>query len=261
MDRGDLEAAAASLDAARALPWVGEGGRLLRESAPHGCSSSRGGSAEALDAIAAPVEYAGDRNPAWAPWRGLKARALAGLGRLDEAVVLAEEEVALPPALGGAIGARTVAAGAAESCAAKLVWRTFAKQWRCCPRPGGRWKRRVHGLSLGRSRGVADAEAIALLRAAFGAARACGARSVVRDAAAALAQRGHRLEEAADARSGSRPERRVIDLAAAGLEVNEVAQRLFLTPGACGPCSTPPRVGSHDRRPGARFRAQVVRKS
>ena len=33
MDRGDLDAAAETLDRARELPWVGEGGRLLREGA------------------------------------------------------------------------------------------------------------------------------------------------------------------------------------------------------------------------------------
>ena len=87
--------------------------------------------------------------------------------------------------------------------------------------------------ALGRSPDVADAEAVPLLRSALTAARACGARSVARDAVEALAQRGHRPDDAAaDAPTRlSTRQRRVLDLAAAGLDVNEVAQRLFLTPG------------------------------
>lgn len=55
---------------------------------------------------------------------------------------------------------------------------------------------------------------------------------VVRDAASALAQRGESVAEAdgGPARITSR-QRRVRELAATGLDVNEVAQRLFLTPG------------------------------
>ena len=104
-DLGDLDAAASSLDAARGLPWVGEGGRLLREAAAR-LLLEQGRPSEALDELTAPVDYPQVANPAWAPWRGLMARALAALGRTDEAVALAQEEVALqrrwgaPTALG-----------------------------------------------------------------------------------------------------------------------------------------------------------------
>ena len=79
---------------------------------------------------------------------------------------------------------------------------------------------------------IAHGEAVPLLRAALATARACGARAVVRDAVSALAQRGESTAEADDVptRITSR-QRRVTDLAATGLDVNEVAQRLFLTPG------------------------------
>ena len=88
-------------------------------------------------------------------------------------------------------------------------------------------------VSLGRSPGVDDAEAVPLLRSALETARWCGARAVVRDAVAALAQRGQPPADpgAAPARVTSR-QRHVSELVNAGLDVNEVAQRLFLTPGA-----------------------------
>ena len=50
---------------------------------------------QALVALTSPVDYPEVVNPAWAPWRGLKARALAGLGRVEDAVLLADEEVTL----------------------------------------------------------------------------------------------------------------------------------------------------------------------
>ena len=88
-------------------------------------------------------------------------------------------------------------------------------------------------LALGRSAHLPHGEAVPLLRAALATARACGAVQVVRDAVSALAQRGERTTEVDDVptRVTSR-QRRVTDLSGTGLDVNEVAQRLFLTPGA-----------------------------
>ena len=94
LDQGDLEAANAHLAGARMLPWVGEGGRLLREGAAR-LLLEQGRPAEALDELAAPVDAPEVLNPAWAPWRGLEARARAALGETDKALALADEEVAL----------------------------------------------------------------------------------------------------------------------------------------------------------------------
>jgi DNA-binding NarL/FixJ family response regulator len=73
---------------------------------------------------------------------------------------------------------------------------------------------------------------VPLLRATLATARACGALQVIRDAVSALGQRGESTAEVDDvpARITSR-QRRVTDLTATGMDVNEVAQRLFLTPG------------------------------
>ena len=86
-------------------------------------------------------------------------------------------------------------------------------------------------LSLGRSPGSMTARRCRCCRSALDTARGCGARAVVRDAVTALAQRGQSPVEPGDAptRLTSR-QHRVTELVAAGLDVNEVAQRLFLTP-------------------------------
>ena len=230
-DLGDLDVAAAGLAQARALPWVGEGGRLLRESAAR-LLVEQGRPAEALEVLTAPVDDPPLDNPAWAPWRGLMARALVGLGRTDEAVALAREEVVLqrrwgaPTALGPSVRLLGELLGEPEGTvllreAVEILSGT------CAVLEEGRAQ-----LALGRRPDVGPAEAVPLLRTALATARACGAVAVAREAAAALAERGEQATERDDVptRVTSR-QRRVAELAASGLDVNEVAQRLFLTPG------------------------------
>jgi DNA-binding SARP family transcriptional activator len=231
VDQGDLDGASQTLDGARCLPRLGEGARLLAESAAR-LRLAQDRPAEALEEITELVEQPGIANPAWAPWRGLKGRALAGVGQSEEAVRLVSEEVtllrrwgaatSLGPALrvlGELLGPSGTAylREAVELLSGSEATLEFARAQ----------------TALGCSREVGDHEAIPLLRAALAAARACGARSVAQDAAQELALRGHRPEESSDD-SGPRltiRQRRVLELAADGLEVNEVAQRLFLTPG------------------------------
>ena len=228
-DQGDLDAAAASLDAARALPGVGEGGRLMREGAAR-LLVELGRPAEALDELTAPVAYPSVANPAWAPWRRLMARALAALGRTDEAIALAEEEVALVRRWGAAtslgpslrvLGELRGAAGTADLReAVDVLSGTSAVLEEARAR-----------LALGRSTEVDDDAAVSLLHSALATARACDARAVVREAGEALARRGRPAEvDDTPARTTNR-QRQVNDLVATGLDVNEVAQRLFLTPG------------------------------
>ncbi|MEZ0447378.1 BTAD domain-containing putative transcriptional regulator [Cellulomonas sp. ICMP 17802] len=229
-DLGDLDAAAASLDESRALPWVGDGGRLLRDSAAR-LLLELGRPADALDELTAPAMYSPVANPAWAPWRGLQARALAGLGRTEEAVALAQEEVDLqrlwgaPTSLGPSLrvlGELRGADGTADLREAVEVLTGTSAVLEAARAQ----------LALGRSEGIARAEAVDLLRAAHATALACGARTVVRDAASALARWGERVPDADGVRTRiTSRQRRVLELATTGLDVNEVAQRLFLTPG------------------------------
>ncbi|MDN5859565.1 MAG: AAA family ATPase, partial [Pseudonocardia sp.] len=230
MDRGDLDAAAAHLAGARALPWVGEGGRLLRESAAR-LLVEQGLPEAALAQLTVPVDYPEVANPAWAPWRGLKASALAGLGRVEEAVALADEEVALlrrwgaASALGSSLRLRADLGvpGATSDLRESVDLLTGTRSVLETARAQ---------LSLARSPQVGDTEAQALLGSALETARAGGAQAVARDAVAALRQRGQVPGDpcAAPAARTSR-QRRVTDLAASGMDVNEIAQRLFLSPG------------------------------
>ena len=230
-DQGDLAAAQAALDTARRLPWVGEGGRLVREAAAR-LQVEEGRPDEALALLVAPVDYPEVRNPAWAPWRGLQARALAALGREGEAVELAGEEVSLlrrwgaASSLGASLRLRGELRGLAGTADLREAVDVLTGSRSVLEAARAR-------LSLGSSPEVGDAEAVPLLRSALDTARTCGAGPVARAAAAGLAGRGHAAEGRADspAQGLTSRQRRVSDLAAAGLEVNEIAQRLFLTPG------------------------------
>ena len=230
LDRNDLDAAERVLDSARRLPEIGEGTRLLREMTAR-VLVERGRAEEALVELSATVEPLGIVNPAWAPWRGLKARALAALGRTEQAIGLVEEEVALlrrwgaPSSLGPSLrllGELRGPAGVSElGEAVKLLAATDA------PLELARAR-----LALGRRADVGDADAVPLLEQALAAARTCGAGGVLRDAVAALVDRGQQLEPPWEDEAGlSGREQQVLDLAAAGLDVHQVAQRLFLTPG------------------------------
>jgi DNA-binding CsgD family transcriptional regulator len=230
VDRGDLAGAEAHLATARTLPWVGEGGRLMREGAAR-LLLARGRPEDALAEITAPVDYPEVRNPAWAPWRGLKATALAALGRADEAVALADEEVALlrawgaPSSLGASLRLRGTLRGPGRTADLREAVDLLAGTPALLEAARAR-------LTLGSSPEVPDAEAVPLLDSALGAARACGARGVAADAARALAHRGRPASSPDDAPAGlTSRQRRVAELTAAGLDVNQVAQRLFLTPG------------------------------
>ncbi|QZY29118.1 BTAD domain-containing putative transcriptional regulator [Nocardioides coralli] len=240
VDRGDLAAAEAALTEARALPWLGEGGRLLHEAAAR-LRLEQGRPGEALAEITDLVEHCGIANPAWAPWRGLKAQALAGLGRTSEAVELAEEQVAL---------LRQWGAASALGSGLRVLGEVRGTEGEAAPREAAPREVALREatsllsgtdaavetararLALGQCRGVPAGEAVDLLRSALVVARTCGARIVARDAAAELERRGAPVDGGAD-----RPveptdrEQRILELVHEGLDADEVAQRLFLTPG------------------------------
>jgi DNA-binding NarL/FixJ family response regulator len=85
---------------------------------------------------------------------------------------------------------------------------------------------------LGNRPQVPDGEAVELLHLALETALDRGALGIQRRARAGLARRGHPDASGRDApRRPTNTERRIAELAAAGLGVRDVAQRLFLTPG------------------------------
>jgi tetratricopeptide (TPR) repeat protein len=230
IDRGDLATARRIADAALAGPTQGEGGRLLML----GLASllvAEGRFEETLatlDAVPVPVAIP---NPAWNPWRRIRAGALYGLGRRDEAVRLVEEEIDLlrhwgaPSYLGSALrllGRFRGRAGLehlreAVSLLTPTTARIELARARC---------------DLGSARDVADDEALPMLRAATEAAHELGAAGIEERACAALRARGMPTDLRSDGeRRLSSTERRVLELSATGLGVREVAQRLFMTPG------------------------------
>jgi DNA-binding NarL/FixJ family response regulator len=85
--------------------------------------------------------------------------------------------------------------------------------------------------TLGASADVTDDEAIPLLREASEVAHERGADGVLRRACAALQARGVTDGHREPAPRRSAVERPVLALAATGLDIPEIAQRLFLTPG------------------------------
>jgi DNA-binding SARP family transcriptional activator len=95
LERGDLAGARALLDAVAANPRIGEGIRLFSEAQAMVLIAE--GRAEQALAPAGVVEQEMPhlQNPAYRPWRSLRARALARLGRTGEAVQLVTDELEL----------------------------------------------------------------------------------------------------------------------------------------------------------------------
>jgi DNA-binding NarL/FixJ family response regulator len=230
LDRGDLAAARRTADEGLALSHPGEGGRLLEQAAAR-LLVEEGRYTEALaalDAVSWPIEIP---NPAWNPWRAVATDALHGLGRTEEAIELAEDAIArlrvwgAPSFLGGALrrmGAMRGAAGVEQLReAVDLLSGTSAVVELA----------RAQG-TLGASPDVADDEAVPLLRAASEAAFAAGAEPIRAAACAELRRRGQDVTlDGVPVRRPSATERRIADLAAAGLSLREIAQELFLAPG------------------------------
>jgi DNA-binding SARP family transcriptional activator/tetratricopeptide (TPR) repeat protein len=230
LDRGDLPTARRVADAALTGPALGEGGRLVKEAVASLLVAERrfDEALTTLEGATTPVPIA---NPAWNPWRRIRAGALHGLGRTDEAVQLVEEELALlrrwgaPSYLGSALrllGWLRGPAGLDDLREAVDV---------LTPTTAGVELARAQ-VTLGAARGVPDDEAVPLLQAAAASAHRLGAQAVEQRASAALRARGRPADVPDD---GGRPlsstEQRVLDLAGTGLGVREVAQRLFMTPG------------------------------
>jgi tetratricopeptide (TPR) repeat protein len=230
LDRGDVAAAREVADAALKGPALGEGGRLLQHSLAR-LLAVEGRSAEALaalDAIPMPVPV---RNPVWNPWLTTAAIALDRLGRTDEAVTLMQEEVARLRAWGAPsyLGTALCRLGQLRGDAGLDDMREAVEV--LTPTHAAVELARVRAM-LGNRPEVPDDEAVELLRAALDTALDRGALGVQRRARAALARRGRPDDSGRDAqRCPTSTERRIVELAAAGHGIRDVAQQLFLTPG------------------------------
>ncbi len=230
LDRGDVAAARRAVEDAGPMPRVGEGARLLRHATAR-LRLAEGRPAAALEVLATDVGHFDIANPAWAPWRHPAARALAALGRDEEAVDLADEQVSLLRTWGApsSLGPALRLAGELRGADGVELLREAMDQLE----PGAVALELARTrLALGRRAEVGHDEAVSLLRASAVGGRECGAGAVTDAALAALADRG---EPPGPDDRGPAPltgrERQVLDLTAGGLDATGVAQRLFLTPG------------------------------
>jgi len=234
LDRGDLDAARAVADRGLLALPEGDGRRLVVE-AHAALLTAEGRYAEALAELDRLPEEHRIPNPAWQPWRSLRAGALAGLGRYDDAVRLLDEELEVARRWGApSLVARTLRLRAqlqVEREADSAVALLREAEQLLVGTPYALELARVR-LALGGAALVPDSEAVPLLLAARDAGHRAGAAEVVQSAGKALADRGHLAPEVcADLDALTTTQRRVLDLTRQGLDVRGVAQRLFLTPG------------------------------
>ncbi len=233
LDRGDL--VAARQVAHEASPaGDGEGWRIMQQ-AVAGLLVAEGRHAEALATLDAAPQGVVVQNPAWHRWRGIRAQALAGLGRVEEALQLAEEEVRLLRSWGApsALGASLLRLGQLRGTFDDRVGlEELRESVRLLATTSAEVDLARARCALGSRPELADQEAVELLLAASAAAEQRGARAVQEQARQALEHRGHPVPPcSADVRPVTSTEREVLELTAQGLDAVEVAQLLFLSPG------------------------------
>jgi DNA-binding CsgD family transcriptional regulator len=173
------------------------------------------------------------RNPAYARWRTSRAQALDRLDRRDEAIALAEEELALARAWGapGAVGTTLRIAGTLKReqglddlrAAVEVLEGSAARL---------ELAKALAALGSALRRAKAPSEAREPLRRALELASVCEATGLVDHVRGELHATGARPRR--DAVSGpdalTPSERRVADLAAGGDTNRDIAQVLFVTP-------------------------------
>jgi DNA-binding CsgD family transcriptional regulator len=173
------------------------------------------------------------RLPVWSPWRSVKARALHGLGRTEEALALARSELADARAFGapGNIGRTLALIGTFEGEAGLDHLReALAYLERSTLNYYSAETLVAYGAALRRARRPTEARQ-PLLRGLELADR-CGADGVAETARSELRAAGIRPRTTAlqGAESLTASERRVAELAAGGRTNKEIAQTLFVTP-------------------------------
>lgn len=172
-------------------------------------------------------------NPAWVPWRSLKAIALDHLGRTDEAIALAEEELRHARAWGapGTVGRSLRILGTLRRDDGQADLEASVAVLDDAP---ARLELAKSLAALGalRRRRRQPTEAREPLHRALDVAERCGADGLVAQIRTELHASGSRPRPTALAGSESltASEKRVAALAAEGLTNRDIAQRLFVTP-------------------------------
>jgi hypothetical protein len=166
------------------------------------------------------------RNPVWQPWRSLRALALHGLRRDDEAAELLRTELDI----------------AREWGAPRLVGRTLRMLGEVTADAGllheavevlaatpGRFEHARAQVALARV--APEGDAVPLLQRALETAEDCGGDSLRAEAAACLRGLGVEVPEPVPgAVRLTTTEQRIAEMDAIGLDAHTIAQALFLTP-------------------------------
>jgi hypothetical protein len=226
VDRGELVEARATVDEAQPVQAVGEGQWLLRLAEAR-LLVAEGRPDEALTVLDLSLEGYGLRNPAGVPERAIRAAALHGLGRTAEATALLQDDVrelrewGAPSFLGAALRRLGEVTGDLETL--REAEALLAPSRAAVERPRARW-------ALGRR--LAGPDGTALLRAAHAEAVRTGAAALCREVQDELGRRGAPPPPHDAAAPLTRTQQRALDLLRKGLDLCEVAQELFLTPGS-----------------------------
>ncbi len=234
LEMGDVEAARRTMDGVPTPEGDFSDGTNFARRTLVGLHMADGNGEAALQAAEALERHSlRTRNPRWVPWRSLKARALATVGRRDEAIALAEEEVALarewgtPSGLGHSLrvlGELRGPDGLEElDEAATLLERSDQRIERARAFA-------ALGAELRRARRPTDAREP--LRRALELAEQAGARALAENVRSELYATGARPRTTAldGVESLTERELRVATLAADGQTNRDIAQALYVTP-------------------------------
>ena len=234
LDRGSLDEAQSVVDLAHEGLRIGDGARLFAEARAK-VEHTRGDHEQALATL---ESLAGEmtvmRNPVWRPWRSMRARVLARLGRLDEAVELVTEELVLARRWGSPqlVGKTLLVLGdlltrAGDERAVEHVEEAVALL-----------ETTRNRLDLARGLCALGEHCVSttpdrardLLGRALDLAETCTADRLRSTVSARLAELGVDVPAAPRVRASlTASERRIAELAADGVAFPEIAQSLFVT--------------------------------
>jgi DNA-binding CsgD family transcriptional regulator len=233
LERGEVDLAAETLDRSGSPAPGSDGDSLCRQGRIQ-VLLARGALAEAIreaDSYASSLRLI--VNPGWAPWRSLKAEALARDGRREDAEALMQEELALARQWGapGVVGRSLRLLGSLRRERGIGLLRDAVEKTAESPARLEHAKA-LAALGVALRHATGPAHARGPLRRALDLADRCGATQLSELIRAELLAAGVRPRHRAllGPASLTPSERRVVDLAAEGRANRDIAETLYVTP-------------------------------